>query len=246
MHGAETVGRFLRNINWDLTYASDLYRATHTALQLLSFNVALDKPLIQSSLIREKNFGVRENLDKDLSVEEARKVVAEQRGVPLEQVVDNAETAASVFKRQQDFFNTVRRDVFAPIGTEAVSPIQKNILCVSHGGFIYSLIQNLPKLGLTSSQYKLTKKIDNCSITLIKLEFQSLEDLIDYEKKCDIRLDAGLVNFVGHLERRAGDVLDKLIVSSLSTSLDDSEDCTAAEAELNVNAAATTQDQEAL
>lgn len=80
LHGADTVGRYLRNIKWDLMYASDLRRASHTAERLLAFNEVLDVPLVLNPLIREKHFGVRENLSKDLSVREARKIVADQRG----------------------------------------------------------------------------------------------------------------------------------------------------------------------
>jgi broad specificity phosphatase PhoE len=220
------IGRLLRKQLFDLKYSSDLGRAVTTASLLLSEVDSLDKDIMTSKLIREKYFGVRENQPKDLSVLDARKRIATSRGVDVSQVIDDAETLEQLFDRQKQFIKCLKRDICSLISKSQLSAketagemtslesLKFDVLCVSHGGFIFSFLQNFTNL-------KLTEKIINCSLSLVTLEWANMEEFTsdinetvvvsgigDFAKDSELLSNFAFpeisfsdrnINFVGHL-----------------------------------------------
>ena len=112
--------------------------------------------------IKEVSFGIREGQLKTLSPEAIRAAAAQKQGVAIEDVVDHAETPEEIYKRQNDFFNSVIMDIqsldFQPLEVP-------RILCVSHGGLIKRIVHNFTNHTLGS--------IDNCSVTTLRLQWDS-------------------------------------------------------------------------
>lgn len=111
------------------------------------------------------NFGVKERLPKFVSVEEATEIVASQKGIPYDDVINDAETYDDVKERQHIFLTKVlyqellllqnneedpHRKEFSDVSLEEKSSTINSdlksmqtaqceypkILCVTHGGFI--------------------------------------------------------------------------------------------------------------
>lgn len=112
----------------------------------------------ESTLLREINFGIRENLPSHMTAEEARDIIASKSGIDKELIVDVAETTAEVQARQCELFRTLETDLNR-LPNESGRIF--NVLCVTHGGFIKSLMNHHCNLELTS--------IRNCSINMIEL-----------------------------------------------------------------------------
>lgn len=156
-------------MQWSKVFSSDLPRTLHTSEILLSkssmFNPNGPLKLRIESLLREMNFGVKEKLPGHISVEEATQIVALQKGIPFDAVVNDAETYDDVKERQHIFItrvlyqellllqnvernshektssNILCKETLYALDSD-VKPIYtaKNgypkILCVTHGGFI--------------------------------------------------------------------------------------------------------------
>ena len=118
------------------------------------------KPLkpIETTLLREINFGIRENLPSGVTAEEAKDIIAAKTGAPRDGIVDHAESADAVIVRQRDLFNLFKAQL-------SEIPDSRNrlikVLCVSHGGFIKSIMNHHLSLELTS--------LGNCSINVVEV-----------------------------------------------------------------------------
>ena len=113
--GASLTGRYLSKVHFDHVYVSDLGRAVKTADLILQENASpasMWEGPVHTSFLRERYFGVRENLRKEISAEEARRIVAEKRGVREEEVIEIEESLEDLLKRQQSFFAHVREEMF--------------------------------------------------------------------------------------------------------------------------------------
>jgi broad specificity phosphatase PhoE len=142
-------------------FSSDLPRAHNTARIIISKGsqgVAVSEESIKTThLLRELSFGVRESLPRGTTVAEAKAVVAERQGIPVDQVKDTAESKHEAKLRQHQFLLHLR-EYAAEITAEPAT-----ILCVSHGAFIKEFITNFcPFLPPVS-------KIGNCSVSVIKI-----------------------------------------------------------------------------
>ena len=91
--GAILIGRLLKNMKWHSIFVSDLGRAQKTARILLSES---DSPILLHSAkttktIREKNFGVRENMPRSVTEDQAKEIFAKKNGLKISEVENNAE-----------------------------------------------------------------------------------------------------------------------------------------------------------
>jgi len=168
---ALNCGKRLKEQQWDKIYASDLPRAHSTCQLILSQNVNRYPPesITTTTLLRELCFGIREALPREVTTRVAREATAKRLGIPVEDVVDNTETPPQVRRRQKQFLKELGLEMRAIQSSLPASrdldaePIQ--ILCVSHGGFIKSLLRNFCPMVVTPI------KIGNCAVTLIEIEW---------------------------------------------------------------------------
>jgi broad specificity phosphatase PhoE len=173
--GAEQLGAALRGTSWDFVVCSDLLRTRRTwsIIQAQRTQPLIDIEESFNPAVREVNFGVREGLPKDTSVDEAKRIWSQKRGVALEAVTDPAESEAAVLARQQAFLAELRHLLSPRHARSAlpdsnpadpdVRPPPAKVLCVSHGGFIRRFLANFTDVQVES--------IPNCSITTIDMVF---------------------------------------------------------------------------
>ena len=156
MSEAHLVGKALRHVVWDIAYSSDLPRASRTCRILLEQSLgdgdSASRVAIETPLVREVHYGVREMLPCLTTTAEARVLVAARLGIDEKDVVDTAETPEHIRERQSEFLQKLRDDFS---GTTHVV----KVLCVSHGGFIKRFLDGF--CGHT------IKKIHNCSISMV-------------------------------------------------------------------------------
>ena len=162
---AVALGRALKNKNWVHVVSSDLSRARDTAQIILSQrendkDESDDDGIHLFSLterLRESSFGLRDGLPIGTTIPEAIRIVAEQKGIPESELVDNSETHAQVVLRANHFLLDLVRmldesdespPAAAGLTPTTIAQQQRNVLCVAHGGFIRifltALVQNLP------------------------------------------------------------------------------------------------------
>lgn len=151
-----TAARFAQQ-RWDCVYSSDLRRASDTAKTIVPELSAIR----MDQRLRECCLGVRENLPRGTTVEEAKQIVAAKLGVSVAEVEDKAETLDDLAKRAVGFVE----DELVPCVMElAVSSAQlgraeANVLVVSHGGLLRAMMNYLaPRLGRRSV-------VSNCSVS---------------------------------------------------------------------------------
>ena len=233
--GAIKTGVYLSKVAFDHLYVSDLERATRTAIMILDENQVYLARLQQSngdddssvqlkkvSLVREKYYGVKENMPRDCSWEEAAEQAAKQRGITIEEALqDNEEPLELLLRRTQEFLELCKDDVMKCIGESqdiiTGSRIERNILCVSHSGFISNFLRSLSHFGNQNREMSYEGKLHNCSCHCVRLEY------VTPSQKPAIFIDNSLVNLHEHLthteqDRQLWPVLDPDIVqNSLST-----------------------------
>jgi broad specificity phosphatase PhoE len=205
MTQADQVGRALSSINFAKLYASDLRRVVHTTEILLSKSSVHDVRDFQtSSLLREISFGVRERLPRETTVEEAKRIVSEREGIPIDQVVDSAESFEDLIARQKKFFVEVLHPELKSCSVDSGAP---KILCVAHGGFIKRMLKYFTK--------KVVEGISNCSITILKIEWKDPSNPEDFV----VTVEDDKINMISHIcvrttnnadlvsERSAGPIL---------------------------------------
>ena len=166
---AELAGKYLRNVSWDYVISSDLMRCRKT-LEIIRNQSMVDCNHVKDNydeIIREVNFGIRENLPKNTSVEEARKILSVARGVPLDQILDSAESEDDVRIRQQKFIS-ILYDSLPAVSKSKLTGNPTKILCVTHGGYI--------KRFLTNFGSKSVNEVPNCSITTVVISGCAIDD----------------------------------------------------------------------
>jgi broad specificity phosphatase PhoE len=170
------LGTALQSIEWSKIFSSDLPRTLHTSEILLSksstYSPNGNLKLRIESLLREMNFGVKERLPRHVTVEEATEIVASQKGIPYDDVINDAETYDDVKERQHIFLTTVLyqellslqnkegdsrkikssddslKEMSSTINSDLKSMLTAQceypkILCVTHGGFIRQFLSKL-------------------------------------------------------------------------------------------------------
>lgn len=160
--GAQRLGDAFRTIKWDFIVCSDLPRTQKTLALIEKQRVQplIDIQVMVTSIVREVHFGIREGLHKDLTVEDAKRILCEQTGKSEDSIVDSAESEEQVFARQIEFINQLRSRL-SDLVNITEEPVK--VLCVSHGGFIRRFLSNFSK--------EKVEAIPNCSITNLHLTY---------------------------------------------------------------------------
>ena len=115
------------------------------------------------SVSRELSFGVREMLPRATPYDEAVRIYALKENIPVEQVVDPAETLEQIIERQRKFLTEVVHPALKSMPASSNTEIPR-ILCVCHGGFIKRFLKHYCKVeGLEG--------ISNCSISKVQVEW---------------------------------------------------------------------------
>ena len=239
--GAVKTGVYLSQIPFDHLYSSDLGRARITANMILdeNYQYGIQRQRQQQQLktngdsdednkrdglqtvplVRERYYGVKENMPRDCSWEEAAERVANRRGIPIEEALkDQEEPLELIIRRTQEFLNLCRNDVLKSIGGigamdgagagpgagASVAPgdrrIERNILVCSHSGFISTLLRTLSHFGTMNRQVAYEGRLSNCSCNCIRLEYSNLN-----QEKPNIFIDNSLVNLHEHLTNNEED-----------------------------------------
>ena len=184
--GAERLGDAIKSVDWDSVICSDLPR-TRTTFSIIHSRRTqpLDDVTVHyNPVVREVNFGIREGQPSDMTVKEAKKVVADKLGVGEDTVIDTGESEDDVKNRQLKFLGELGCLQDLHTENEKVPP---KVLCVTHGGFIRRFLSNF-------ANYT-ANKIPNCSITTIEVTYCSN---CDYPPDCRI-LDVCEVSHLGPL-----------------------------------------------
>ncbi|CAM9371078.1 unnamed protein product [Discosporangium mesarthrocarpum] len=164
---ARLVAARLRDINFFSAYTSDLTRATRTAELILEHHERVT--LTKSKGLREYNLGVLEGLPRGTKRSEASRIKAAQQGVPLSEFVGGRiESPQEMLQRCQDFMKEMVNSVSASARNTADGKVEHGIpvLCVSHGGFIHTLLECVFCLGPMPLP-------GNCSITVVEVRERS-------------------------------------------------------------------------
>ena len=94
-------------------------------------------------ILSELSFGVREMLPRTTPYDEAVRLYALKENIPVEQVVDPAETLEQIIERQRKFLTEVLHPALKSMPTSSSSDISTpRILCVCHGGFIKRFLKH--------------------------------------------------------------------------------------------------------
>jgi probable phosphoglycerate mutase len=184
---AAQLGKALHTVDWDGIYSSDLTRAVNTLNILLSNGRSNSQSpqIIHTSELREINFGVREALPRGTTVAGAKAILSKRMGVSEDAIENTAEKHREVADRQMRFLKSIRKDIQAKeallrsetAGIDDKRPPYK-ILCVTHGGFIKIFLRKHCKFTPPS-------KIDNCSQTIITMEYDASGDSEDFTLHVD-------------------------------------------------------------
>lgn len=180
VNGALLAGDLLKDIPFDGILTSDLGRAARTCELIVSRSRKCQPNIIiQSNVLREISFGIREELHVDTTMDEARRIVAAKQGIAPEDVDDLAETDDSLLQRHRGLLELIRSTYTRP---------QQHVLCVTHGGFIRSLLRNL----IPGTQ---DQKIENCGLTVVRAQWDNNGELQT------LSLLPTYYNFIDHLLR---------------------------------------------
>lgn len=190
MREAGQVGDALKDVCFTKMYASDLRRVQHTAEIMMTKR--LDQSLcdVQSNaLLRELGFGVREMLPRATPYEEAIKLYAARENIPVDEVVDPAETLEQIIERQRKFLVEVVHPELAAIkGTESAPGAgAPKMLCIAHGGFIKRFLKHYCA--------ETAEGISNCSLTKVLVEWPSSTD----KRKFKCFADPSHINITTHI-----------------------------------------------
>ncbi len=192
---AAQVGDALKDVFFTKMYASDLRRVQHTAEIMMTKRPDHTAGIVlPSALLRELGFGVREMLPRSTPYEEAIRLYADRENIPVDEVVDPAETLEEIIERQRKFLVDVvypelaagkaaAADSDAASAVTTGAPVPK-ILCVAHGGFIKRFLKHYCK--------ETVEGISNCSITKVLVEFPS-------KKQFTCSVDTAHINMCGHI-----------------------------------------------
>jgi len=173
---AKEVGIGLKDISWDFIYCSDLPRAVHSLDLLLSENTnrSDNMAVVQTELIRELNFGVRESMRRGLSLKEAKEIFAKKNGIAVKDVVDTSESDSDVSIRQIKFLQTVKEEFLSRSSSGEMDRPFK-VLCMTHGGFIRRFLR-------FQCNYPSPDSIKNCSVSILSMELEKSEGSESFDK----------------------------------------------------------------
>lgn len=173
---AKQAGVGLKDISWDFVYCSDLSRAVHSLDLLLSENLNRSESMtvVQTELIRELNFGVRESMPGGLSLKEAKVIFAKKNGIAVTDVIDTSESDADVSIRQIKFLQTVKEEFLSRSISKDINRPWR-VLCMTHGGFIRRFLR-------FQCRYPAPDSIKNCSVSVLSMELETSEGSDSYDK----------------------------------------------------------------
>ncbi|KIY71066.1 phosphoglycerate mutase-like protein [Cylindrobasidium torrendii FP15055 ss-10] len=156
LNQAKILGLALKDIPFDLGYSSDLSRASKTAEIILSHHPKV--PLLQRAQLRERHLGQLQG-----------KTYAEKRAAVNINNDPTAEAGDVFLKRGLEWWDEMV--------TEAAQVGAANVLAVSHGGFISTLVKGLLRNGKVTSEMadggQNLWKCWNCSITSIDIDLET-------------------------------------------------------------------------
>ena len=156
---AQAVGKALARGGTKYTriYTSDLTRARDTCEILgREFPAGALPSMRRTHLLRECRFGVREAQKTSYTREECAAIISARLQIPVESVVDSAESKEELDQRQALLVHQIFDELDQGEG-EGETPI--NVLCVTHSAFIR---------GYLSSRFGITlKSIHNGSVTKV-------------------------------------------------------------------------------
>ena len=117
-------------------------------------------------------------LPRTTPYDEAVRLYALKENIPVEQVVDPAETLEQIIERQRKFLTEVLHPALKSMPTSSSSDISTpRILCVCHGGFIKRFLKHYCSVeGIEG--------ISNCSISKVQVEWAVTGDAKKF--KCSI------------------------------------------------------------
>lgn len=146
---------------------SDLDRASRTCEIILSQSETVVNKTDFSKIhhLRELSFGIKEGLDRDTPVEEAKSIKAKQLNISIDDIEHNPETPDQVIERQKLFFLHLFEECSEFIGSNNL--VLPNVLCVSHSALIKRFLMNF--CDLESSSIKLA----NCSMSIVDIVYDS-------------------------------------------------------------------------
>ena len=127
--------------------------------------------VVKTPLLREICFGLRENLSRGTSLQDAKRHHAIRTGVSVDVIEDFAEKPEMTYQRQQEFLDFIAQ-YFSTPSTSVAPPHEGersglNILCISHGGFLKSFLQKYCVPSCDS--------IANCSVSVVEIEWLSAD-----------------------------------------------------------------------
>tara|TARA_B110000438_G_scaffold13268_1_gene12813 strand:+ start:2026 stop:2682 length:657 start_codon:yes stop_codon:yes gene_type:complete len=179
---AKKTGEFIKN-NFSISeaWSSDLIRTQTTTKNIF-------KNYKTTNLIREMSFGNWENKLFEAIAKKSPELVKEYQNATDQFKAPDGESFGDLFDRAEEFTKSLDFNN------------EKEILIVSHGGFMRVLITyllNLPKKNLLNFHF------ENCSITEILVNKKKLLDSKSKESEGKISSNIGLiikrVNYTDHL-----------------------------------------------
>ncbi len=169
----------------------------------MGIDINNDQFVVKTPLLREICFGLRENLPRGTSVQEAKQRHAIRTGTNIDSIEDFAEKPESIYRRHEEFLGLITQYLSSSSSASAPLLASKdtteearlsNILCVSHGGFLKSFLQKYCVPSCDS--------IANCSVSIVDIEWLSgIEDrteassFLSYPKNFTV----SLLNDISHL-----------------------------------------------
>eukprot|EP00602_Paraphysomonas_sp_CaronLab_P007783 CAMPEP_0185027568 /NCGR_PEP_ID=MMETSP1103-20130426/12827_1 /TAXON_ID=36769 /ORGANISM="Paraphysomonas bandaiensis, Strain Caron Lab Isolate" /LENGTH=171 /DNA_ID=CAMNT_0027561647 /DNA_START=242 /DNA_END=757 /DNA_ORIENTATION=+ len=162
--------------------------------------------------LRERKYGIREGYDKYLSVEKVREMISESRGIPLEEIVDDAESLADVHIRQERFVSHLCDTMIGGVSENTTDGSIPRVLVVSHGGFIRAFLEKYAPEStsavapLENTPQGQRVKVGNCSITIVRITRPQLNE----QNSVSPRMKALVVSCTEHLRPDTSDSADSM------------------------------------
>jgi broad specificity phosphatase PhoE len=173
------LGDLLNTKRFRRIYSSDLQRARTTLELALSRCSNIEGiPIEPSEFVREVSYGLFESLPINLSLQEAKLYRAEERGVSVDEVMDDRESAKSIQDRQRQFVQKVVADCAGDFTEVVETEEEYNVLCVSHGGYLKRFFKTICGLKLGD------EKIENSSVSIVYIRIDE-----DGNVKCTAKKD---------------------------------------------------------
>ena len=154
-------------------------------------NLAIPITILErTAMLREMSFGIREGLPRSTSVEQARKIIAVQRGwneSRWNEVDVNEETEEAVRERISLYFDWLSQRIhqhfvsLTNISDSIDSTRPLRVLIVSHGGFIRRIFR------LYSAPNCVIPKLDNASISILDMKIESKSATLNYTILFDLK-----------------------------------------------------------